>query len=350
MNEHTTVSAKQLCTLVFLSLAVDMAVRPFTSGGSAGAQIAILAAVLNTAVVSILLLPVLGLLRREAFTTLKGGVTFGSKALLTLSAVLFAAGGAAAMVRSEAFFRYVSEPMPQLLVYGLFLLVVFYALRCGLESIVRVLGLAAGLFLLSMALMLVSNLGGMHLSNLTFQPFDFPEVLRTAARGFTLPPELPLFCLLSLHANREKRRPLLKTLALLCVFYIGLTFCSEAVLGMKAQLQQQTIHTLSRLGSISVFRRLDALHIAAWMLAELCKVAALAYGVQSALTPLLPHSQRGGKTCGYAVGLLAVLLAVCAGAPPETLRAVLTAGTAVLLACTVVYGCVMEGFYAKKRV
>ena len=40
--------------------------------------------------------------------------------------------------------------------------------------------------------MLVSNLGGMHLSNLTFQPFDFPEVLRTAARGFTLPPELPL--------------------------------------------------------------------------------------------------------------------------------------------------------------
>ena len=255
------------------------------------------------------------------------------------------------MERSEAFFRYVSdEPMPQLLVYGLFLLVVFYALRCGLEGIVRVLGLAAGLFLLSMALMLVSNLGGMHLSNLTFQPFDFPEVLRTAARGFTLPPELPLFCLLSLHANREKRRPLLKTLALLCVFYIGLTFCSEAVLGMKAQLQQQTIHTLSRLGSISVFRRLDALHIAAWMLAELCKVAALAYGVQSALTPLLPHSQRGGKTCGYAVGLLAVLLAVCAGAPPETLRAVLTAGTAVLLACTVVYGCVMEGFYAKKRV
>ena len=176
MNEHTTVSAKQLCTLVFLSLAVDMAVRPFTSGGSAGAQIAILAAVLNTAVVSILLLPVLGLLRREAFTTLKGGVTFGSKALLTLSAVLFAAGGAAAMVRSEAFFRYVSdEPMPQLLVYGLFLLVVFYALRCGLESIVRVLGLAAGLFLLSMALMLVSNLGGMHLSNLTFQPFDFAD-------------------------------------------------------------------------------------------------------------------------------------------------------------------------------
>ena len=124
------------------------------------------------------LLPVLGLLRREAFTTLKGGVTFGSKALLTLSAVLFAAGGAAAMVRSEAFFRYVSdEPMPQLLVYGLFLLVVFYAL----EGIVRVLGLAAGLFLLSMALMLVSNLGGVHLSNLTFQPFDFPEVLRTAA-------------------------------------------------------------------------------------------------------------------------------------------------------------------------
>lgn len=351
MNEHTTVSAKQLCTWVFLSLAVDMAVRPFTSGGSACAQVAILAAVFNTAFVSILLLPVLGLLRREAFATLKGGVTLGSKALLTLSAVLFAAGGAAAMVRSEAFFRYVSdEPMPQLLVYGVFLLVVFYALRCGLESIMRVFGLAWGFFLFSIALMLVSNLGGMHLSNLSFRPFELSEVLRTAARGFTLPPELLLFCLLSLHTNREKRRPLLKTLALLCIFYIGLTFCSEAVLGMKAQIQQQTIHTLSRLGSISVFRRLDALHIAVWMLAELCKVATLAYGVQSALTPLLPHRRRKDKTCGYAVGLLAALLAVCAGAPPEAARPVLTAGTAVLLVCTMVYGCVMEGFYAKKHV
>ena len=74
MNEHTTVSAKQLCTLVFLSLAVDMAVRPFTSGGSAGAPIAIFAAVLHTAVVNIMLLPVLGVLRRETFPTLKGGV------------------------------------------------------------------------------------------------------------------------------------------------------------------------------------------------------------------------------------------------------------------------------------
>lgn len=249
MNEHTTVSAKQLCTLVFLSLAVDMAVRPFTSGGSAGAQIAILAAVLNTAVVSILLLPVLGLLRREAFTTLKGGVTFGSKALLTLSAVLFAARGSG----SDGAFRGVfslCERRADAAAVGIRAVsscgVLCAAVRAGRHRTCA--RSAAGLFLLSMALMLVSNLGGMHLSNLTFQPFDFPEVLRTAARGFTLPPELPLFCLLSLHANREKRRPLLKTLALLCVFYIGLTFCSEAVLGMKAQLQQQTIHTLSRLG------------------------------------------------------------------------------------------------------
>lgn len=128
--------------------------------------------------------------------------------------------------------------------------------------------------------MLVSNLGGWHLSNLTFQPFDFPEVLRTAARGFTLPPELPLFCLLSLHANREKRRPLLKTLALLCVFYIGLTFCSEAVLGMKSAAAAADHPYAFTSGAAFLYS-------AVWMLCTLlrgcwrswCKVAALAYGV-----------------------------------------------------------------------
>ena len=88
MNEHTTVSAKQLCTLVFLSLAVDMAVRPFTSGGSAGAQIAILAAVLNTAVVSILLLPVLlAVCAGAPPETLRAVLTAGTAVLLACTVV-----------------------------------------------------------------------------------------------------------------------------------------------------------------------------------------------------------------------------------------------------------------------
>ena len=219
-----------------------MAVRPFTSGGSAGAQIAILAAVLNTAVVSILLLPVLGLLRREAFTTLKGGVTFGSKALLTLSAVLFAAGsgsdgafGAFSRARSD-------EPMPQLLVYGLFLLVVFYALRCGLEGIVRVrsghiffylYGTDAGL----------QPWAACICRTLPFSHLIFQRVLRTAARGFTLPPELLLFCLLGL--RRPGEAPAAAQNAGAAVRILYRTDVLPRRFGYEAQLQRQTIHTLS---------------------------------------------------------------------------------------------------------
>lgn len=147
MNEHTTVSAKQLCTLVFLSLAVDMAVRPFTSGGSAGAQIAILAAVLNTAVVSILLLPVLGVAAARSLHHAEG------RCYVWVQGAAHAFGGA---VRrrgsgSDGAFRGIfslCERRADAAAVGirLFLLVVFYALRCGLESIVRVLGLAAGSF------------------------------------------------------------------------------------------------------------------------------------------------------------------------------------------------------------
>ena len=348
MNEHSTVSARQLCILLFLALSVEMAVRSFSAGGMPSAQKAIPAAILNAVLVILLLILPLRLQRSGTGEVWRGNAS-GTKLLSFFSALLLAAGGAAAAIRAEEFFRYgCDEPMPRLLVYAIFLLAVFYALRCGMESLVRAVGIAAGIFLAAILLMLVSNLDGMRLFNLAAEPFDLSGILRTAARGFTLPPELLLFFLLRPHVDPAEHVPVYRTIAALCLFYITLSFCAQAVLGPSAESQTQTIHTLSRLGSLSVFRRLDALHTAAWMLAELCKLSALACGVQSAVSRCLPKKLQAYAD-RYAVGLFALLLLVCGGLPQPVLSCALTAGTAVLLAAMTIYGYFREGAYAKKR-
>lgn len=349
MNGQTAVSAKQLCTLLFLSLAVDMVIRSIAASGMPPAQKAIPAALLDTALVCLLLIaPLRG--QRHGTGAAWRGTAWGTKFLLLFAALLLAGAGAGAAVRAGDFFRYVSdEPLPGIIVYAVFFVVILYALRCGMESLARAAGIAAGIFLAAMLLMLLSNLGGMRLFHLSCEPFDLRGILEIAARGFTLPPELLLLFLLRPCVGQAERVPLRRTILALCLFYIGLSFCAQAVLGPAAQTQTQTVHTLSRLGSLSVFRRLDALHIAAWMLAALCRLAALACGIQDAAARFLPRGQRK-HAARYTVGLLAAAMAVCSGVPQGALNAALSAGTAVLLAFMAVYGMHREGVYAKKGV
>lgn len=348
MKEQSAPRPGQLGAMLFLCLAVDMAVRPFTGGGAAPAQQAIAAAILNTAVVCLLLAPVLRAWQNGAFGTLQG-MTAASRAFLGLTALLFAFAGAGALTRTEQFFRYVSdEPMPRLIFYAIFLAAVFFALHSGLDSLARVIGLAAGLVLASMLLMLLSNLGTMRLFRLGTQSFEPLAVLTAAAQGFTLPPEILLILLLGMQEGRQTPAPVRRTLTALAVFYIALTFCTQAVLGPAARQQEQTVHTLSRLGSISVFRRLDAAHIAAWVLAELCKTASLCYGVQYTLSPLLPPAQRVYAE-RYAIGLLTAALCLGAGLPQKAFCTALTIGTAALLLWLFVYTCGKETRHAQKN-
>lgn len=348
MSTKPTLRARPLCMLLFLCIAVDMAVRSFAGEGMPPAQRAIPAAMLDAAVGCGLLMFPLRAQRRGMEAAFSGNTLF-SKLILLLLTMLLSAAGAATVIRAEAFFRYgCKEPMPQLLVYAIFLCCALYALHCGAESLVRVAGIAAGLFGAAMVLLFVSNLGGMRLFNLSFEPFDGPAVLQTAALGFTLPPELLLLFVLCPRAERAEPVPVFQTIAMLCLFYIALSFCAQAVLGEAAESQVQTIHTLSRLGSLSVFRRFDALHTAVWMLAELCKLSAFACGVQATTARLLPQKLRQYAS-RYAIGAIAIAVVVCAGLVRSRLQAAFTIGTAFLLMA--ISGCsfVREGSHGQKK-
>ena len=60
---------------------------------------------------------------------------------------------------------------------------------------------------------------------------------------------------------------------------------------MKA-LQVQPIHTLGKIGGISIFRRLDAVHVSVWLLIAVFRTALLCVGLGEVLRPLLPSKAK----------------------------------------------------------
>ncbi len=349
MREKEAVTSQLLGVLLFLSAAVDIAVRPFTAGSRAGAQVLIPAAAIDTALTVLLCIPLVRTVGSGGFSVLKSGVNAGSRVFLAAAAVLFTVGAAGAYLRMGEFVRYVSDgPIPQIVMIVVPALCVLYALRCGKAGLMRTFGIVNTVFLCSFALLLISNVQSMRFSHLSFEAFDPERILSASGAGFTLAPELVLFCFFASKNDTKAPKNLMRTLMLLSLFYMGVTFFTELVIGAKAQTQMQTVHTLSRLGSISVFRRMDALHSAVWVLAELCKISALCCGTAHALDALFgaEHSHRAQ---GASVVLLLLAAAFLSALPVRIVDPLLTLGTGAMIVYAVCACKIMEALHGKKE-
>ncbi len=322
-DEHFT--ARGLGKVVLLALLVDLVIYPFSQSARAPAQQALPASLLNTAVTLLLTLPLLKLAQQVK----EPGQATGTKVLWGTAALLFACGGGEGIVRAEGFVRYVSdEPLPHLVVYVLLLAAAFYAMRGGIKALARTSGVLLCLFALSLAMLVVSNARSMRLENLTAQPFDAVQVASAAWKGFRFPAELALFFFFAPPAEGRPRCSYRRTLLLLCGAYLVLTMTAELVMGGQSQIQSQAVHALSRLGRMSVFRRLDALHVGVWLLASLAKASAFGLGLQQALERLLPEGQRPYAD-RYALAGLVLGTMCCAGVPYTAVETTLTVLTAL---------------------
>lgn len=322
---------RQLAVLLFLTLALDMVVRPFTQGAGPAAQAAIPAACLAAAAAVLAARALFACAGGPRAAVLRKGKTRASRFFLALCAAAFALGMGACIQRAERFFRYVSdEPMPRLVVYGLLFAVSFYAMRSGLETVLRLSGLLAWLFAAATVLLLLSNAGQMRLENLPVEAFDVRTILRGAAAVFTLSPAVALYFFWAVDTPQESRCAFGKAVLCLCGFFAALTLAAQLVLGARAAEQLQTAHTLSRLGRLSVFRRMDAVQIAVWMMLAFAKAAALGTGAQAALAPLMPAGRR--RMAGAWALAAGAAGALCANLLSESaLQAVQTAATAAVL-------------------
>lgn len=310
--------------LLLLTTAADFLIRPFAQAAGLTAQQGIAAAALNTALVCLLLWP----LCRWRLHTLKGR-PFLTAALF----VLFAFAGGEALVRTESFLRYVSdEPLPHLTVYLLALAVTFYAVRSGPEAVARACGVLLWALGASLVLLILANVQGMRLENLQLAPFSWSGLIKNAAAGFLLPAQIPLFFFLTQKDSGRKGKHFAATLWLLYGLYVLLALCAEFVLGSQAQVQSQLPHTLARLGSISVFKRLDTLHLAIWLPAELLKISAFAIGLRGLVETVWPQMLRAHAS-NWALAAIAAGT-ICVGMMPheQFLWAQTAASAAVLVA------------------
>ena len=152
------------------------------------------------------------------------------------------------------------------------------------------------LFAASLFLLLVSNTGGMRITNLNGRQSRGKTVSPVLFRGF-LSAEWILFLMMEPGGTAQRLKSAGGILVKVFFVFCGLCILSELVLGSVGAAQLQAAHTLARLGGLSVFRRFDALHTGIWMLVMLAKLALMIFGAKQALGRLAPGDFSSGTRC-----------------------------------------------------
>ncbi len=301
-----------LCVMLFVLLSTDLVIRPFSQRAGVRAQVYVPAAFLAGLLVLALTYPLVRAMEQSP-------VRERLKACWTHSvwaapfAFVFAFGAVQALMRGSIFLQYISdESAPKWISAALMLAIAWYAMRCGVETLLRVCGILFGLFCISVVLLLISNVQEMRFYHLALRPFSASEVFSAAFKGVSVSAQIPLFLWFSASGTRRAQKGYSAAILAAMVLAAVFSTISEMVLGTQAQMQNQTVYALSRLGSISVMQRLDAMHCAVWMMMEITKVCAFAVGLRSALQFFLPQWNTE-RLCAGALSLLVVMFLLCYG-------------------------------------
>lgn len=288
---------RQLSVLLSLSLCADVLVKPFDAAARPCAQIEVWAALAQATALTLLFAALAWLLRDRVPS---------GKAFWGVAFALFLCTGAAALYKAERFYRYTSDvPLLSAVTLGVLLAVALYALCNEARAFARTAGLLVWLFAVSLGLLLISNARGAQLTNLAQAEANVPLVWQTVLSRAAVPAELVLYWILDSDAPRARRFGVIaRAVWLRCGLAAVVAVGSELVLGTGGQNHVQALHTLARIGGISVFKRLDAFHAAVWLLLLLLRAVWLLYGVKIALLRLLPqkyHAYTPLLSCALAL-------------------------------------------------
>lgn len=293
-----------LCVMLFVLLSTDLVIRPFSQRAGVRAQVYVPAAFLAGLLVLVLTVPLVRAMGEPPVRDRLKACWAHSRWAIPF-AVLFSFGAASAMMRGSIFLQYISdESTPKWIAAALMLAIAWYAMRCGVETLLRVCGILFWLFCVSIILLLVSNAQEMRVYHLSLQPFSPGEVFWAAVKGISISAQIPLFLWFFASGTRRAEKGFAGTVFVVMILAAVFSTVSEMVLGTQAQVQNQTVYALSRLGSISVMQRLDALHCGVWMMMEITKVCAFAVGLRSALQGIVP-SRSQNHLCTISLLVLA---------------------------------------------
>ncbi|HJB68124.1 MAG TPA: GerAB/ArcD/ProY family transporter [Candidatus Fournierella excrementigallinarum] len=294
MDREFVFERKQAGTLVLAAFLTDSFIQPF------GRQMEVLPA--RTAILSGALQFALLCAVMAAYLRWCGGGKPGPvRSLLLCSALVLSI--ALEVIQGERFYNYV---MQQQLAALLFLILLFGAAYYGAFAGVQALGRAAWPVLaLAAASVLVlgwSVAGQMQFSRLQTPAASAGTQAQLALTRFYLPPELLLFPFLC--PNGGSSRGAAKIIGAVFLANSLLALLGEMTLGAAYTSESQPVYTIARLGGLSVFRRLDALHVGVWLLLFLIKISLYFAG----FIKLWQNVKACKGHCPYWVALAAVMV------------------------------------------
>ncbi len=261
MNEKKS-ECRQLGWLVFVSLLAESLIRPFGMGdGALPARLGLFGGGIGLVTTLVLFL--------VYSKTVKNVPT---QWVCRLLCAAFLLSVSMEILQGQKFYDYVMDRPPA---PGVFLVLVlaaaWYGAYSGLPALGRASGAVAALAAASGLVLLASIWTQLRFSQLQAEPLSARQILASAADQFYLPPALVLLPVLKPASDAFSSGA--KALTGAFVAASGLRILGEMTMGAAYAGQEQPLYTVARLGGISVFRRLDALHICVWMLLFVLKIS-----------------------------------------------------------------------------
>ena len=186
---------------------------------------------------------------------------------------------------------------------------VLYGVHAGLGGITRTANVFLWVSGAAAALLFVSVAGQLRVNNLQIEASYWPQVGRALPARLLLVPEffLPAWLAPDRRAGRRVTGAVLAGWALTSAL---LAVLGEAVLGAGYAEQSHPVYTIARLGGVSVFRRLDAVHVSVWMLLALLRLMLSGWALLRLVKELLPTA-RSRWLLVPGGGALAAVLSLC---------------------------------------
>lgn len=291
------ISLRQQGLVVFTALLAPLLLQTRPTG--AGAQVTVLACVLAAPVLWLILLP-----------AGRGLAPDGPVPCRAAFAAALAVSVACQLYQAQRFYSDTTETELSLFWYTVVVAAaVLYGAHAGLGGITR----TANVFLWAcgggVLLLLVSVAGQLRVSSLQITASPLPQVWQALPARLLLLPEflLPAWLAPTRRAGRNVTAAVLAGWALVAA---GLAVLGEAVLGAGYADQSHPVYTVARLGGVSVFRRLDAVHVSIWMLLALLRLMLSSWALARLVRELLPTA-RSRWLLVPAGGALAALLGMC---------------------------------------
>lgn len=302
-SKQSSVAPGQLAAVIAAALLADVFLQPFGRRAPLlTAQQGVLCAAGQMAVFVL----VVRLLQKNSGRALENR---GFCYLLSISMLLSAA---LEIIQGERFY---SQAMRTGLPVGAFLAIlfvaVFYGVYSGLNALTRTAAAVLGLTVVSVGLLTISVLPQLRFVNLQPAALEGRELAESFISQFYLAPELILWVILW-PQNQEKGEKNRLALVFVGLFAIQALVCllGEMTLGPAYRQEEQPLFTIARLGGISVFRRLDALHACVWLLLFLIKITLYVLIFSQTMRRLLPALKGHGAFYLAAAGILGVFLVV----------------------------------------